>query len=167
MGAIIVGISDLKLAKPPDTLVTYALGSCVGICLLDPITRVGGLAHIMLPTSKISPGDKNIMKFADTAIPDLVKKMELQGAFRSRVTAKIAGGAQMFGSSTAPASTAGATDIWQIGQRNVAAVIAVLQAMSIPIIAKDVLQNYGRTVFFDPASGIMSVKSLNKTVLEI
>lgn len=166
MGAVIVGISDLKLAKPPDTLVTYALGSCVGICMLDPMTRVGGLAHIMLPTIKVSPGDKNIMKFADTAIPDLVRRMEMQGAFRGHLTAKIAGGAQMFGS-TSSASSNGANDIWQIGQRNVTAVIATLQAMSIPIVAKDVLQNYGRTVLFDPATGIMTVKALNKTIKEL
>ncbi|MGI6403358.1 MAG: chemotaxis protein CheD [Oscillospiraceae bacterium] len=166
MGALIVGISDLKLAKPPDTLVTYALGSCVGICLLDPVTRIGGLAHIMLPSIKVSPGDKNIMKFADTAIPDMVKKMEQQGAFRSRITAKIAGGAQMFGSTSSAASNS-TSDIWQIGQRNVAAVIATLQALAIPIVARDVLENYGRTVLFDPATGIMTVKALNKTVKEL
>jgi len=166
MGTIIVGISDLKLATPPDTLVTYALGSCVGICLLDPVTRIGGLAHIMLPSIKVSPGDTNIMKFADTAIPEMVKKMEQLGAFRSRMTAKIAGGAQMFGS-PALASTSNPSDIWQIGQRNVAAVVATLQALAIPIVAKDVLENYGRTVLFDPATGIMTVKALNKTVKEL
>lgn len=168
MAAVVVGISDLKLAKPPDTLVTYALGSCVGICLLDPMLRLGGLSHIMLPTSSVAPGDKNVMKFADTAIPDLIRKMEAQGASRGRMKAKIAGGAQMFGGTQQmnPDREKG-DDIWQIGNRNVAAVTTILQRIGIPIIAKDVLANYGRTVFFDPGTGIMTVKSLNKTVKEL
>jgi len=165
MASITVGISDLKLAAPPDTLITYALGSCVGICLLDPITRVSGLSHIMLPSSASVAGDKNVMKFADTAIPDLIKKMEQKGASRTRLKAKIAGGAQMFGAGQT--GGAASNDMWQIGQRNVAAVTAMLQKLSIPIIAKDVLLNYGRTVSFDPATGIMTVKSLNKTVKEL
>ena len=164
MASLTVGISDLKLALPPDTLITYALGSCVGICLLDPIAKVGGLSHIMLPSSSVAPNDKNVMKFADTAIPDLVRKMEQKGARRTRLKAKIAGGAQMFGSNNTGGQT---SDMWQIGQRNVAAVTAMLQRLSIPIIAKDVLLNYGRTVLFDPATGIMTVKALNKMVKEL
>jgi len=166
MGQLVIGISDLKVALPPDTLITYALGSCVGICLLDPIAHVGGLSHIMLPIASGAPNDKNIMKFADTAIPDLVRKMEARGAQRARMKAKIAGGAQMFETTTAPTS-AGNQGIWQIGQRNVAAVTETLGSMRIPIIAKDVLKNYGRTVTFDPATGIMVVRALNKQVLEL
>ena len=165
MAAITIGISDLKLAAPPDTLVTYALGSCVGICLLDPIAKIGGLSHIMLPTSANSPGDKNVMKFADTAIPDLIRKMEQRGASRTRIKAKIAGGAQMFGATNTGGDKT--NEMWQIGQRNVAAVTTMLQRLNIPILAKDVLSNYGRTVYFDPATGIMTVKSLNKTVKEL
>ena len=164
MAVLTVGISDLKLALPPDTLITYALGSCVGICLLDPTAKVGGLSHIMLPSSANSPNDKNVMKFADTAIPSLIKKMEQKGSSRARIKAKIAGGAQMFGT---PSSGDPANEMWQIGQRNVAAVTTMLQRLNIPIIAKDVLANYGRTVLFDPATGIMTVKSLNKTLKEL
>jgi len=167
MGAITVGISDLKLAGPPDTLITYALGSCVGICLLDPAAKVAGLSHIMLPSSESSPSDKNVMKFADTAIPDLVRKMEQKGALRTRMKAKIAGGAQMFGQANTGGQSREGDALWQIGQRNVAAVTAMLQRLSIPILAKDVLANYGRTVSFDPATGVMTVKSLNKTVKEL
>ncbi len=180
MAEFVVGISDLKLARPPDTLITYALGSCVGICLLDPMTRVGGLSHIMLPSSSVAPGDKNIMKFADTAIPDLIRKMEAMGCKRARIKAKIAGGAQMFGVTGKPAAppgaarpggaattTSSADAIWQIGQRNVQSVMSVLGKLGIPIIAKDVLEDYGRTVVFDPATGIMTVKALNKTVKQL
>lgn len=163
MGSLVIGISDLKIAKPPDTLITYALGSCVGICLLDASVHVAGLSHIMLPTNSVAPGDRNIYKFADTAIPELVRLMEQKGANRARIKAKIAGGAQMFeihqnGSNSST---------WQIGQRNVAAVTNMLRQLRIPILAQDVLENYGRTVSFDPESGIMTVKSLNKSVKQL
>jgi chemotaxis protein CheD len=120
------------------------------------------------------------MKFADTAIPDLVRKMETMGGNRSRIKAKIAGGAQMFGAAGKPAAQPGAARpggpaastsagdaIWQIGQRNVQSVISVLGKLGISIIAKDVLEDYGRTVLFDPATGIMTVKALNKTVKQL
>lgn len=163
MGALVVGISDLKIALPPDTLITYALGSCVGICLLDPATKIGGLSHIMLPSSSIAPGDRNAFKFADTAIPDLVRRMESRGASKSRLKAKIAGGAQMFDIQ----QTKSATGAWQIGQRNVAAVTEALRKIGIPIIAQDVLKNYGRTVSFDPVSGIMTVKAVGKSQVQL
>ena len=163
MGMLVVGISDLKLASPPDTLITYALGSCVGICLLDPVTRIAGLSHIMLPTSQISPQDLNIYKFADTAIPHLVRQMEMKGALRSRIKAKIAGGAQMFDT---PAGAA-KDSIWQIGQRNVMAVTDMLRKLGIPIVAQDVLKNHGRTISFDPSTGMMSIRSLNKSSYDI
>jgi chemotaxis protein CheD len=160
MGQLVVGISDLKIARPPDTLITYALGSCVGICLLDANTHVAGLSHIMLPTSSLAPGDKNVFKFADTAIPDLVKKMAQMGASPSRLKAKIAGGAQMFEIQ----GGMGGGSTWNIGQRNVQAVTETLRKMNIPILAQDVLANYGRTVSFDPATGAMTVRALNKGI---
>lgn len=161
MGMLVVGISDLKVATPPDTLITYALGSCVGICLLDANAKVAGLSHIMLPSSSLAPADRNVFKFADTAIPDLVKKMEIKGAMRSRLKAKIAGGAQMF---EMQGGAGGNNSTWNIGQRNVTAVIDTLRRLSIPILAQDVLANYGRTVSFDPTTGMMTVKALNKNV---
>jgi len=160
MGQLVIGISDLKVAKPPDTLITYALGSCVGICLLDATVHVAGMSHIMLPDSTLSPGDKNVMKFADTAIPELVRQMEKLGANRSRMKAKIAGGAQMFEVKGA----ANTNFAWQVGQRNVAAVQKALGALRIPIIAQDILENYGRTTTFDPSSGVMGIKALNRPV---
>ncbi|WRS26673.1 chemotaxis protein CheD [Oscillospiraceae bacterium MB08-C2-2] len=160
MATLVVGISDLKVAAAPDILVTYALGSCVGTCLLDPATRVGGLSHIMLPQSSASPSDPNVMKFADTAIPELIRQMELKGARRNRLVAKIAGGAQMF-------DLQNKNPMWQIGQRNVQAVLQILGQLRIPVAAQDVLANYGRTTFFDPSTGIMTVKSINKNIKEL
>ncbi|MCL2036881.1 MAG: chemotaxis protein CheD [Oscillospiraceae bacterium] len=149
-----VGISDWKVAKPPDVLVTYALGSCVGICLYDKRTKIGGLSHIMLPNSTTS-GEPNInrMKFADTAIPDMIKKMVAMGALQVGLTAKIAGGALMFKTSS---------DRFNIGERNVESVKSVLQSLRIPLIGQDVGLNYGRTVFFYPETGAAMVKSATK-----
>ena len=96
MSNIVVGISDLNIGKGSDVLVTYALGSCVGICIFDPMTKVGGLSHIMLPSSTLNnPGVVNPMRFADTAIVMLIRKMEAAGALRVRMKAKIAGGADV------------------------------------------------------------------------
>ena len=110
MNKIVVGISDQKLCKSPDVLVTYALGSCVGICMIDKVLGIAGLAHIMLPDSSAIPNDKNKFKFADTGIQLLYESMIKNGAAASRITAKIAGGANMFATTT-PAMS--------IGDRNV------------------------------------------------
>ena len=74
-------------------LVTYALGSCIGICLYDPLVKLGALIHIMLPLN-METGRKNTMKYADTGIRETLKQMEAMGGSRIRITAKIAGGAK-------------------------------------------------------------------------
>ena len=114
--SIVIGISDYKLAKSPEILVTYALGSCVGVCLYDKVSKVGGLSHIMLPDSTtIRNSSQNIAKFADTGIDELVRQMEKLGARKARMVAKIAGGATMF-------TFQGRNDMMQVGERNVQAV---------------------------------------------
>ena len=97
MGNVIkVGMADLNVCVSPDSITTLGLGSCVGIALRDPVTKIGGLAHVMLPDSTIIRNNTNIPKFADTGIEELVKQVVARGANRSRLVAKIAGGAQMF-----------------------------------------------------------------------
>ena len=151
MNKIVVGISDQKLCKSPDVLVTYALGSCVGICTIDKALGIAGLAHIMLP-------DKNKFKFADTGIQLLYESMIKNGAAASRITAKIAGGANMFATTT-PAMS--------IGDRNVEATKKALAKLGVPIVASDTGLNYGRTVSFNASDGsleIMSSLKGNKTI---
>ena len=145
---IIVGISDQNVAFPPDTLITYALGSCVGICIFDPVARYAGMSHILLPSSSLTTNDKNIYKFADTAIKALVSIMETRGCRRTRMTAKIAGGANMFLSSGQ-----------SIGDRNVHAVKEELGKLRIRIVAEDCGGNYGRTIQLDPQDGSVMVKT--------
>ncbi len=153
--SITVGISDLNVTSAPNVLVTYALGSCVGICLYDPITKVGGLAHIMLPSSQLSAAGHSPHKFADTATVELVRQMEMKGANKVRIKAKIAGGAQMF-------AAISNSSIANIGARNIVAVKEVLEKLSIPILAEDTGKNYGRTLYFNTMDGTMLIKSAIK-----
>lgn len=154
---ITIGISDWNICKSNDVLCTYALGSCVGICLYDKITSIAGLSHIMLPDSKAITNEAvtNRMKFADTAIVDMYKKMISMGAVSSRITAKIAGGAVMFATTS---------NKFNIGERNIIAVKAALAALRIPIIAQDCGSNYGRTVFFYAEDGKVEIKSTIKGI---
>ena len=149
---ITVGISDLNIARSPDILVTYALGSCVGICLYDRVAKVAGLSHIMLPSSVQSRDSRQPYRFADTAIVLLVQKLVAAGASRARLRAKIAGGAKMF-------ATVSNSSVSNIGQRNVAAVKETLHKLGIPILAEDTGKDYGRTLFFNAEDGSMRIKS--------
>ncbi len=147
---VIVGISDQQIATSPDILITYALGSCVGICIYDHLRRIGGLAHILLPET-FDGGKKDVYKFADTAIEELLRTMERRGCIRSQLTAKIAGGANMF-----------AITGKSIGERNVETVRSELQRLKIKLLAADTGADYGRTVQFNPEDGSVMVKTIVK-----
>lgn len=150
---LIVGISDWKIGRGDDALVTYALGSCVGICIYDQKTGLAGLSHVLLPdSSSIIGGRETRMKFADTAIPDMVAEMKRLGV-AGRLTAKIAGGAVMF---------AAASSQFNIGARNVAAVKKALSELRIPIVAEDTGLNYGRTMTFFAQDGSVEINSMVK-----
>ena len=150
-----VGMADLKVCKSPDGVTTLGLGSCVGIAIRDPSTKIGGLAHIMLPDSTSIRNNSNIPKFADTGIDELVKQLIKAGASRSRLVGKIAGGAQMF-------AFQNKSDLVRVGERNVEAVRRKLQQLRIPILASDTGKNYGRTVIFYPETGDFVIKSVGK-----
>ena len=152
-----VGISDYKASKAPDTLVTYALGSCVGIAIYDSATHIGGLSHIMLPSSSLRASGviDDRMKYADTAIPDMVSELEGLGAKRGSLRAKIVGGANMF-------NTSGTSFVDTIGERNIEAARSVLEKLGIPLVAEDVGGGYGRTVYFLLEDGKVKVQSLGR-----
>ena len=150
-----VGMADLKLCISPDSVTTLGLGSCVGVAIRDPQTKVGGLAHVMLPDSTAIRNNINIYKFADTGITELVRIMEEAGAKRSRMVAKIAGGAQMF-------AFQNKNDLVRVGERNVEASIKKLKELKIPILAQDTGENYGRTVIFYPENGDFVIRAVGK-----
>ncbi len=161
MGVVIkVGMADLKTAKAPDSLTTLGLGSCIGIALWDSTTKIGGLAHIMLPDSTRIRNNSNIAKFADTGIVELVRQMEALGVPRRRLVAKIAGGAKMF-------EVSGTTSVGNIGEKNAIASKKVLQELGIPILAEDTGLNYGRTVELNCSNGDYIIKAVGKSVKTI
>ncbi len=155
-----VGMADLKLCKAPDAITTLGLGSCVGIAIRDPVTKVGGLAHIMLPDSTQFAGTVNVPKYADTGVKELVNIIVKAGGNRTRLVAKIAGGAQMFAFSSK-------NDLTAVGQRNVEAVKKALGELKIPILASDTGLNFGRTVEFYPETGDYIIKAVGKGVKTI
>jgi chemotaxis protein CheD len=150
-----VGMADLKVVKSPDGVTTLGLGSCVGIAIRDKLTKVGGLAHVMLPDSLAIKNNNNIYKFADTGIEELVRQMELNGAKRSRMVAKIAGGAQMF-------AFQNNSELVRVGDRNVEASKKKLKELGIPILAEDTGNSYGRTVIFYPETGDYVIRAVGK-----
>lgn len=150
-----VGMADLNICKNPDVITTLGLGSCIGIALYDPVTKIGGLAHIMLPDSTKIRNNSNIAKFADTGITELVNKMVRAGASKTRLVAKIAGGAKMF-------EVAGTNTVGNIGQKNAEASRQKLKELGIRLIAEDTGLNYGRTVELHCATGEYHIKSVGK-----
>ncbi len=151
-----VGMADLKVCNSPNGLTTLGLGSCVGIAIRDPITKIGGLPHIMLPHSTaITGGQTNIPKFADTGITELVRQMEMLGAKKSRMVAKLAGGAMMF-------AFQNKTDLVRVGDRNVEASRKKLAELQIPVLAADTGETYGRTVIFYPETGDYVIRAVGK-----
>jgi len=156
-----VGMADLKICKAPDAVTTLGLGSCVGVAIRDPQTKIGGLAHVMLPDSTAIQNNSNIPKFADTGTKELVRQLVGAGANKARLVAKIAGGAQMF------AFQNNNNDLMAVGARNVASVKKTLQELGIKILAEDTGANYGRTVEFFPETGDYVIKSVGKPVKTI
>lgn len=150
-----VGMADLKICRAPDGVTTLGLGSCVGVALRDPVTKIGGLAHVMLPDSTRIKNNTNIYKFADTGIDELVRLLVNEGASKTRLVAKIAGGAQMF-------SFQNKSDMVRVGEQNVAASKKKLSELGIPILAEDTGLNYGRTVIFYPENGDFVIKAVGK-----
>jgi chemotaxis protein CheD len=156
MGNLIkVGMADLQVSKAPDVLTTLGLGSCIGLSLYDPGTRIGGLVHYMLPDSTKLKNNTNIAKFGDTGIRELYRQMIAKGANKRRLVAKIAGGACMF-------TADGRSAAGRVGARNVEMARRTLTELGVPLIAQDTGLNYGRTVELDCSTGKFLIKSVGR-----
>ena len=156
---MVVGIADMKMVNGDAKVITYALGSCIGICLYDPKLKLAALVHIMLPLN-MEAGRKNPLKYADTGIRETLKAMQAKGAMKSRITAKCAGGAKMF-------EVAGKGALGNIGQRNIESVHTILKMEGIHLVAEDVGGGVARTLTFDAATGMATVQSYGKPVKTI
>jgi chemotaxis protein CheD len=139
-----VGIGEVMTAQAGTILAAYGVGSCVVIVLYEPVKKIGGLAHILLPV-----GPDNHTKYPKGAISELLKKFERCGAELENIVAKIVGGSTMFEGFQQHA----------IGNRNVIQTREELGRLGIRIVAEDVFGNWGRTVIFDVSDGKVVVKS--------
>lgn len=148
-------MADLNICLPPDCITTLGLGSCVGVVVYDPVRKISGMVHIMLPDSTKIKNNENMAKFADTGIDELIKYLIKAGASRASLVSKIAGGAQMFAFNSN-------NDMLRIGDRNVEAVKEKLKRLRIPILAEDTGLNYGRTIEFNPETAELLIKSVGK-----
>jgi chemotaxis protein CheD len=149
---IVVGVSDMVVSKDPDSvLITYSLGSCIGIAIYDPIVRVGGLLHFMLPESSLD-GDKakrNPSMFADTGIPYLFKSTYDLGAQKKRMRVVVVGGSQILDQQ----------GFFNIGKRNHMAVRKIFWKNQVMIDHEDIGGNGNRTIKLDVANGNIWMKS--------
>jgi chemotaxis protein CheD len=152
-----VRVADLRAAGAGSVLITVGLGSCVAVALHDAQARVGGLAHVLLPSPALSRTQDAPGKFPQTALPQLLDLMSQIGAVRRRITARLAGGASMFGN-IAPTGTI------QMGERNVIACRQVLQELGVPVVGEAVGGDFGRTVRLEVDSGRVDVSSIRHAV---
>jgi len=151
----VVGISDGKVSNDPtDTLVTYALGSCVGLALYDPHARAGGLLHIMLPDSRFRSSSRefNPYMYADTGFYGLLETLLGLGTARHRLVAKLGGGANMLRNS----------GLLDIGLRNAEAMVNLLQREKIPVLGTSLGGTVGRSMQLRLEDGAVKVRLLGQ-----
>lgn len=157
---VIVGISDMKVScNIQETLITYSLGSCIGVLVWDPVVKVGGLLHYMLPDSRLDKGrtpSKTYM-FADTGIPALFKDCYSLGAVKSRLVVKVVGGAQILDP----------TGFFSIGKRNYMMLRKLFEKNKVTIAAEDIGGAVNRTVSLEIATGKVLLKVSGRREFEL
>jgi chemotaxis protein CheD len=149
---VTIDISDAKVSNDPaDVLVTYSLGSCIGVCLYDPATHIGGMLHYQLPSSKMDTerARRSPFMFADTGMALLIKKLISMGASKKRMDVRLAGGAAM---ATGPQG-------FDIGKRNYLAIRKVLWSNGMFINAEDVGGSSARNLYLNMDEGLVTVRS--------
>ena len=141
----------MKIGQEVDTIVTHAIGSCLGLMVYDPIAKVGGLLHAMLPLSKINPNKAktNPYMFVDIGVPKLFKEIYRIGGEKSRLVVKAAGCGQPLGKN----------EIFKIGERNFTILKKLLWKNNVLLDADDVGGPSGRTVYFDVSTGEVKISS--------
>lgn len=151
---IILGLGQMRASREEElVLISLGLGSCVAICAYDPISKVGGMAHMVLPRSSDGRSNEPNPKFVDCAIPMLLEEMKELGALKSRLIVKIVGGAEMM-KAQSPNGTL------NIGPQNVQAVETLLEELSLPLRSADIGGTHGRTARLYLDSGKLLVSAV-------
>ena len=161
MNTLIVGVGDCKVTRDTESeIVTYALGSCIAVAIWDPLSRVGGMLHFMLPESSVdrqSNGQDHPYRYADTGTPMLFRAAYQEGAEKRRLVVRLAGGA----------SVVDDKGVFNIGKRNYAAVRKILWKAGVLIHAEEVGGNISRTLRLDVNSGRLVVRAPGGTEREL
>ena len=155
-----VGVADMKVSKQPEeVLVTHALGSCIGVAIYDPLAKVGGILHYMLPDSALDPvkGQSQPHMFADTGLPLLFRECYRLGAEKSRLRVKVAGGSQVLGNK----------EFFQIGRRNYAALRKIFLKNNVLIDKEDVGGTKARTLFLEIGTGNVWIRVMGQNTIEL
>jgi chemotaxis protein CheD len=150
---LLVRVADLRAGVRNDVLVTVGLGSCVAILLYDPSAKVGGMAHVLLPSPALVRPNANPARFPQSAVPRLLQLMVDEGARPDRVTGRLAGGASMFATLAPPGTM-------QMGERNLVAARQALNANGVPLVGEAVGGDYGRTVRMRVSDGRVEVTTV-------
>ncbi len=145
----VVGIAQLTVSRPPSRLACLGLGSCVAVILYDPVVKLGGIVHILLPRAPNHHDQEE--KYADTGTKKLVSEMLKHGANKSRIFARLVGGAEMF--------TAVNIAISNIGRDNIFEARKVLHGNAIRIMAEETAGKKGRSCYFDLETGKVVVQT--------
>ena len=150
---LVVRVADLRIGVAEDVLVTVGLGSCVAIVLYDAEARVGGLAHVLLPSPALAREDGNPARFPQSAVPRMLELMRADGARPERITARLAGGASMFASLAPPGTV-------QMGERNLVAARQALSVNGVSLVGEAVGGDFGRTVRLRVRDGRVEVSTV-------
>ncbi len=153
----VVVVADMKLGGKNDLVITHALGSCLGLMVYDPVAKVGGLLHAMLPLSKINKqkAKENPFMFVDTGVPVLFKAIYAAGGQKQRLVVKAAGCGNPLGKN----------EMFKIGQRNYTLLKKLLWKNGILLESEAIGGTDSRTVYFDISSGIVKISTCGKEEL--
>jgi len=157
-----VGLAEISVSKESsDVLTVLGLGSCIALCAFDPIARVGGLAHLVLPRARVTSDELSARgKYIDTGVPWLLQKMYKLGAQKSNLILKITGGARML-------NIPGNNNILDIGGKNIAQIKETLSKEGLRTCGDDLGGGLGRSVRFYVESGKIQVKAVNGRIVDL
>ena len=158
-----VGLGEQVVSRcPEDILVAYGLGSCVGVIMLDPVFKIAGLLHAVLPRARdgLRTGEQNASKYVESGIKSLIEALVKEGANKARLAISLVGGANMLISS-------GVTGSFDIGTRNIEAAYATLKRLNLPVSTSEVGGHMGRTVRVYVADSRVTVRVAGEKEHEI
>lgn len=157
---IVVGVSDMSVSNDPaSSIITYSLGSCIGVAIYDPVARVGGVLHFMLPESELDSkkAKTNPFMFCDTGIPSLFKAAYKLGAKKERMKVVVAGGSQVLDQD----------GFFNIGKRNIMATKKMFWRNNVLIDHEDTGGYCNRTIKLDIANGKVLLKKSGRVEIEV